>query len=238
MAGRLPFVSSPTATASPFPSRDTGRGIPAEFLPQIFARFSQGDPLSTRVANGLGLGLAIVKHFVELHGGLISVRSEGPGRGSTFTVELPAASQQHPAENVPELWNTSDESALDGVKVLVLEDDDETRKWIASVLQRSGARPTTARTMFEALSLFDHDPPDLVLSDIRLPGEDAWSLVARLHEKSPGCRVPVLALTGLAREEDRERILSAGFQDYLQKPIGAAELVRAVRPFCRRTSQT
>ncbi|HEX7447149.1 MAG TPA: ATP-binding protein, partial [Pirellulales bacterium] len=216
---------------------DTGEGINPEFLPHIFDRFRQADSSSRRTHGGLGLGLAIVRHVVELHGGQVSAASDGTGHGATFVVRLPVAAvatdgQSNRAEptaaRVPAA--SSPPTDLTGLRVLVVDDEPDGREMIGKVLRLYGAEVDVASTVREALALFDQSPPHVLVSDIGMPGQDGYDLI-RLVRQLPaarGGRVPALALTAFAREEDRLRALSSGFQLHISKPFEPAELASGV----------
>ena len=216
---------------------DTGQGISAEFLPHVFDRFRQADGTTTRTHGGLGLGLAIVRHLVELHGGTVHADSHGEGKGAAFTVNLPLidsgmdsgeAENSHKLSGSTESWR--DGSALDGLRVLVVDDEDDTRALIAAVLARGGAEVQTAATAAEALQALEHWVPDVLVSDIGMPGEDGYALIKKVREldaKQPGW-IPALALTAYANVEDRMHALSAGFQMHMSKPLDPGELVAVV----------
>jgi PAS domain S-box-containing protein len=212
--------------------KDNGCGIAPEFKPFVFDRFRQLDSTSKRSHGGLGLGLAIVRHLVELHGGTVSVDSEGIGEGATFTVRLPArtaavqahaversASRPPPAES--EVPAEENPLRLDGIKVLLVDDEPDARELLCEVLQHYGAIPIPAVTADEALTLLRAERPDVLLSDIGLPGEDGYSLVSRVRALPPeeGGATPAAALTAYARSEDGRRALSAGFHRHAVKPI-------------------
>jgi CheY-like chemotaxis protein len=217
---------------------DSGQGIQPDFLPYVFDRFRQADAGISRVHGGLGLGLAISRHLVELHGGRIKVTSEGPGRGSTFTVSLPRAalSKSAPAPmpaHVPEkqVADPNFECAdLEGVHVLIAEDDDDSREVLMSILTKCGARVTSARSGLEALTLFEKEAPHVLVSDIGMPKMDGYSLIRRIRglANEAGQRVPALALTAYARPQDRRRALAEGFQMHIAKPADPSEFALAV----------
>jgi CheY-like chemotaxis protein len=209
---------------------DTGRGIEPEFLPHIFERFRQADSTSTRAHAGLGLGLAIVSHLVELHGGRVNAHSDGEGTGATFTVELPivAAPGDASVEVRDETAGAQGSSHLDGVKVLVVEDDADTRELVASLLAQHGAEPMTAANARDGLEAFRRRPPDVLVCDIAMPGGDGYSFLTAVRASSGDVYVPAMALTAYARLEDRERALAAGFDVHLAKPVEPTTLVIAV----------
>jgi two-component system, chemotaxis family, CheB/CheR fusion protein len=212
--------------------RDTGEGIAADLLPHLFERFCQGESSITRPHAGLGLGLALTRALVEQHEGTIRAESPGPGRGATFTVLLPAAplgtevgtveQEQGKRPMVPH--------ALAGLRVLVVEDHDDTREFVATVLAGYGAEVTTATSVRSAVAAFERSKPHVVVSDIAMPGEHGYGLIQAVRALPPeqGGRVPALALTAYVRSEDRERVLAAGFNQHLAKPIDPIDLASAV----------
>jgi signal transduction histidine kinase/DNA-binding response OmpR family regulator len=212
---------------------DTGQGIKPEFLPYVFERFRQADSSSTRAHGGLGLGLAIVRHLVELHGGHVGVESAGEGRGATFWVRLPLQNPAAPSAEVPSPRGRPgavQAARLANRRVLVVEDEPGTREFLGLVFRQCGSRVTLAASVAEALAAFDRDPPEVLVSDIAMPGEDGYSLIHRLRAlpAERGGQVPALALTAYARAEDRDRVLQAGFQRYLTKPFVPDQLLAAV----------
>ena len=212
--------------------RDTGIGIEPALLPQIFDRFRQGDSSLTRAYGGLGVGLALVRHIVEGHGGTVTAESPGAGRGTTFTVHLPlAAAGREPAVEAP-----SPAADLNGVAVLVVEDEVETRDLVATVLTACGARVTTAASADEALQEVGRVHPDVVVSDIGMPNGDGYELIRRLRSLDPaaGGTTPAAALTAAAATGDRRRALEAGFEVHVAKPFEPAHLARVVATLARR----
>jgi PAS domain S-box-containing protein len=212
---------------------DTGEGISAEFLPYVFDRFRQADGTSTRSHMGLGLGLAIVRHVVELHGGTVRVASLGEGKGATFTVTIPLATgvegtpQRPLADRMP--GNYGVPGAL-GVRVLVVEDDTETREIIAAILERGGFSYRLATRASEALSVLDDWLPDAIISDIGMPDVDGYDFVKQLRARPPhlGGTIPALALTAYARVADREQALLSGYQAHVAKPVDPVDLIRTI----------
>jgi CheY-like chemotaxis protein/anti-sigma regulatory factor (Ser/Thr protein kinase) len=206
---------------------DTGRGIPPEFLPHVFEKFRQADTSTTRSHAGLGLGLAIVRRLVELHGGRVKAASEGEGRGATFTVTLPLAA----AAASPRPDRTSDESdevTLEGVRVLVVDDDADSLMLAAVTLQQHGARVITARSGAEALKAMADTLPDVLVSDLGMPDLDGLELMREVRRRR-GASVPALALTAYAMEADAERTRAAGYTMHLSKPLDPKRLAVAVR---------
>jgi len=214
---------------------DTGEGIAPDFLAMVFDRFRQADAATTRRHGGLGLGLSIVKHLTELHGGSVRVSSDGTGKGATFIVSLPLQSVRYePETDVDEKRAaTFDESVakpdLAGVKVLAVDDEEDSLTIVRRVLERSGAEVRAVTTMNEALKEFSRFAPQVVLSDIGMPEHDGYELIARLRALPGGRSVPAVALTALARNEDRTRALRAGFQVHVPKPVDFIELVTVVQ---------
>jgi len=206
---------------------DTGAGLAAEFLPFVFDRFRQADQSVTRGHGGLGLGLAIVKHLIELHGGRVSVRSDGPGRGTTVTVLLPALSTASVA-SLPPARSDSDEAfgiSLGGLSVLIVDDDDATRELLADMIRRTGAKAITAGDAVEAFARSRLTPPDLIVADVGLPHEDGCSLLRRLHAQPATAHTPAIALSAYARPEDRTAALQAGFTQFIAKPAAPQEVL-------------
>ena len=216
---------------------DTGRGIDPELLPHIFERFRQSDSTSTRGHAGLGLGLAIVRHLVELHGGRVRAESEGVGQGATFTIVLPIAaaatedaSAQQPASATP------GGERLDGVRVLVVEDDADTRDLVATLLAQAGAVTFTASNAREGIGMAPRVRPDVLVCDLAMPDEDGLAVVRKVKAwaAEAGVALPALALSAYARAEDRDQALAMGFDLYLTKPVEPSALVRAVAGLPRR----
>ncbi len=221
---------------------DTGLGIDAEFLPHIFDRFTQKDSSSTRRARGLGLGLSIARQLVELHGGSIHAQSPGLGRGSTFTTRLPRSPVTGTALD-PSVYSQADKVVglhegpdLTGIRVLVVEDDDDARGMVEKVLETQGASVKAVASAREALDVLGRDRVDVLLSDIEMPGTDGYEFIQelRLRPSKDGGAVPAAALTAYARTEDRLRALRAGFQLHLAKPVQPSELVTVVSSLAAR----
>jgi signal transduction histidine kinase/DNA-binding response OmpR family regulator len=217
---------------------DTGIGIKPEFLPYIFDRFCQADGSTTRAQGGLGLGLAIVRHLVDLHRGQVEVHSEGPDRGATFKITLPIAepamlktnlrdSAARAAGNGP---GRLDENLLCGVKILVVDDEPDSRELVATILKRSGGEVRCSQSAADALKEFKEWQPDLLISDLAMPNEDGYSLLRKVRRmKSKRAKeIPAVALSAYASDEDRALSLSKGFQMHLPKPIEPEHLVASV----------
>ncbi|HEY4640946.1 MAG TPA: ATP-binding protein [Thermoanaerobaculia bacterium] len=214
---------------------DTGQGISPEFLPHVFERFRQFDNTTVRQQAGLGLGLAIVRHLVTLHGGSVKAESDGIGCGTTFTITLPLlAVRVEPAE-LQQLRMKSEMPKLNGLKILVVDDDDEASNLVAQVLGQLGADAQAVTSVAAAVKMLRSFPADIVVSDIAMPGEDGYALMRRLREIEPelGRQIPTMALTAYGRPEDRSRILASGFQKYIQKPVEPVELARAIESLKR-----
>jgi signal transduction histidine kinase len=228
--GRVTLRVTPVDSCAQIEVADTGIGIDALMLPHIFERFRQVDSSTTRAEGGLGLGLALVRHFVELHGGTVEARSDGLGRGSTFVVRLPPAPPPSSAiytDKVPALRAKPRQKlpSLAGIRVLVVDDESDGREAVALVLEQCGAQVTTASSVAEATAAWSKTPFDAVVSDIAMPSEDGFVLIERLRGQG---NTPALALTGYVSHDDQRRILAAGYDTYLSKPIAAAELGQAV----------
>ncbi len=212
---------------------DTGMGIKPEVLPHIFERFNQATPVRGHGISGLGLGLSIVKHLVELHGGTIDAESPGEGRGATFTVGLPSgAAREAPdaAANEMQRKPTAGDELLQGMRILVVEDEVDTLEFLGRFLAALGARVISAATAEEALAQLSRSDADLLVSDIGLPGADGYELLERIRqaESGTGGGIPAIALTAYARAEDRARSFRAGYQAHLAKPIEPAALIGAI----------
>ena len=214
---------------------DTGQGIDPEFLPHIFDRFRQADSSARRQQGGLGLGLAIVKHLVELHGGAIYAYSRGFGQGADFMITLPLAVTVNTGE--PGLWAINVDpqlesrmSSLRGVRALVVDDDHDTREILSVMLTRYGAEVRTAESAAEAFDSFKEWKPDVLVSDIGMPVEDGYALIARIraYESEMDEQVPAIALTAFAAAQDKDKALSAGFNQHLSKPAEPVQLARLV----------
>jgi signal transduction histidine kinase len=226
---------------------DTGKGISADFLPYVFDRFRQADGTTTRSQTGLGLGLALVRHLVELHGGSVLASSPGEGHGATFTVQLPLLSVKErsgdrsspgasgTAEGQSETFPESQshpltELLLAGLQVLVVDDEPDTREFIAIALQQYGAVVKAVASAPEAMGVLEGWQPDVLVSDIGMPQEDGYELIrkVRASEAGRGTQIPAVALTAYARNEDRTRAIAEGFQMHMSKPVQLGELAELV----------
>lgn len=200
--------------------RDDGIGIEASLLPYVFERFRQGG--TSRRHGGLGLGLTIVRHLVELHGGNVRVRSDGPGRGACFLVTLPLGTAARGVERHEE--EEGPPAALRDVRVLVVDDEPHILEVVSLVLESHGAKVATARSARDALAAIAAEVPDVLVSDIAMPDEDGYSLIRKVRALEGGAKLPAAALTALARPEDRARALDAGYQAHIPKPIDMDQL--------------
>jgi CheY-like chemotaxis protein len=209
---------------------DSGEGIAADLLPHIFDRFRQADSSTRRPHGGLGLGLAIVRSLVELHGGEVSAASGGVGRGATFTVLLPLVGPLDELE-LPDAPGHSEFGGFEDLSLLVVDDNVDAATMVASMLRLEGAEVMVAFEPAKALGAALESRPDLVLLDIGMPGEDGYTLLARLREElgADADALPAIALTGYASTEDKVRAFAAGFQAHLAKPFQATDLFRLVR---------
>jgi CheY-like chemotaxis protein len=219
---------------------DTGPGIEPEFLPYVFERFRQADGTTTRQHKGLGLGLAIVRDLVELHGGTVCAESEGAGRGSSFAVTLPrvtipekppASIGAEPRKSFAEITELlGRQKPLEDVRVLVVDDEADARQIVTAMLEHSGAITTAVGSVREALDTLEAHKPDVLVADIGMPVEDGYVLIRKIRSRADnaGGGTPALALTAYARTEDRVRILAAGYQMHVAKPVEPMELVAAV----------
>lgn len=227
---------------------DSGVGISKEFLPYVFDRFRQADASTTRIHGGLGLGLSIVRQLVDLHGGSVSVHSEGEGKGATFTITLPfvgVVGNQKEAESVhptqgDEILSFEGLPSLQGLKVLVVDDEADTRELIREVLKECGSEVITSHSAEEALVALEQHKPDILISDLGMPDEDGYSLISKIRAlpAERGGQIPAAALTAYARAEDRMRVLRSGFQFHLPKPVDSAELVTVVASLAGRAYQS
>src|SRR6185369_5629778 len=227
---------------------DSGVGISKEFLPYVFDRFRQADASTTRIHGGLGLGLSIVHQLVDLHGGSVSVHSDGDGKGATFTITLPfvgvistpkETEATQPAHR-NEIALLDGLPSLEGLKVLVVDDEADTRELIREVLKECGSEVITSRSVAEALEAIEKHKPDILISDLGMPDEDGYSLISKIRAlpEDQGGQIPAAALTAYARAEDRMRVLRSGFQFHLPKPVDSAELVTVVASLAGRAFQS
>jgi signal transduction histidine kinase/CheY-like chemotaxis protein len=227
---------------------DSGQGIAPQFLPYVFDRFRQADSTSTRKHGGLGLGLAIVRHIVEMHGGTVEAHSEGLGQGATFSVLLPLmppratlsmpvstamlrrSTDQVGNGKAPSSLAEIPERVLKGLQILVVDDEPDSREIVVDILQRYSAIMTSAASAREAVDMLLQQPPDLLIADIGMPGEDGYSLMEKIRTlpSESGGAVKTIALTAFARPEDRERALRVGFHEHITKPVAPHELITCI----------
>ncbi|MBL8533733.1 MAG: PAS domain S-box protein [Betaproteobacteria bacterium] len=225
---------------------DTGIGIPAEFLPRVFDRFSQNDASASRSYGGLGLGLAIAKQLVELHGGTLSASSAGENRGATFVIKLPLSivlPSNPPEERLHPAHHTATEISLlpmlTGLRLLVVDDEPDARDLARRVLEGQGATVLAASSAEEALSTLESQAIDVLLSDIGMPGMDGYQLMRRVRSSDAAYRrIPSVALTAFARSEDRKKAILAGYHSHISKPVDIAELVIVVASLIDRADVT
>jgi PAS domain S-box-containing protein len=241
--GRVQVLVERRDSSAEITISDTGQGISPDFQPHVFERFRQADGGTTRAHGGLGLGLSIVRQLVEMHGGTVSVFSEGEGRGASFTVRLPLAETRRLAVHVPSPLQQAMHSKgfvcppeLDGLRLLVVDDEEDTREMLLTLLEGCGARVRTAASVDEALRLLEAERPDLLLSDIGMPGENGYALIERVRAMPPeaGGNLPAVALTAYARTEDRTRALLSGFTTHVPKPVEPLELLAVIASLSRR----
>jgi PAS domain S-box-containing protein len=218
---------------------DTGAGISAEFLPYIFERFTQADTTSSRHHAGLGLGLAIVRHLVEMHGGTVTAESRGVGQGATFRVTLPVRVLDirgvEPAPDTLPVSTLANDIALDRIRVMVVDDEAETRDLLRIMLASHGAEVLVYSSGAEALAQVDYCKPQVIVSDIGMPGQDGYTFIRKVRGLGTEVEnIPAIALTAYARAEDRMRALAAGFQMHVPKPVEASELVMVIASLVKR----
>jgi CheY-like chemotaxis protein len=226
-------------------------GINSEFLPHVFELFRQADSKTTRTYGGLGLGLAIVRNLVESHGGTVRAESGGEGQGSTFTIFLPqrsgAVEVSDEAETTTIVSADSDEQeapeiapSLEGLRVLIVEDDGDSRQMLSAALAVYGGEVRACSSSATALEMLSHWLPDVIVSDIGMPREDGYDLIKHVRELAPehGGTIPALALTGYASEGDKKRALAAGYQMHISKPVELTKLATAVVSLAERSLET
>ncbi|MBN3958106.1 response regulator [Nostoc sp. NMS8] len=230
--GQITVALAHTDTHAQIQVTDTGKGINPDFLPYIFEHFRQEDAATTRKFGGLGLGLAIARQIVEMHGGTIATESPGDEQGATFTVQIPLAS---PLGERPSTELSSDSIGdLTSISILVVDDDTDSREFVAFVLEQAGAIVTSVASGIEALQAIEKSTPNLIVSDIGMPDMDGYMLLQQIRAQLPASQVPAIALTAYAGEFDRTQALQAGFQQHLAKPIEPAEIVTTVARLWRR----
>jgi PAS domain S-box-containing protein len=243
--GKIQLRCSCTGTHAKIDVIDTGKGISKEFLPYVFDRFRQEDSSMTRNYGGLGLGLAIVRNLVEMHSGKVYADSEGEGKGSTFTVEIPLSKNPDPEQPTLSpnctrcLTERSDQTLLNlsGLQVLIVDDDPDVRELLTMVISEQGAKAITTESVTEALQVLENVQPDVLLSDIAMPDQDGYALIRQVRtlEVQRGGLLPAIALTAYAREEDCQEAISSGFQMHMSKPVDTTKLVLAVAKLAGQT---
>jgi CheY-like chemotaxis protein/anti-sigma regulatory factor (Ser/Thr protein kinase) len=226
--GRVDVIVRRAGAFAELVVRDTGSGMNVGFMPHAFDRFRQADASLTRHHRGLGLGLALVKSLLDQHGGEVRVESDGKDRGTTFTVILPLAALRSTAEEGPSPCKSCD--LLEGIKALVVDDDEDARGLLCRILENSHASVASAASATEALVELSRFRPDVLLSDIGMPELDGYQLIQAVRALDPaqGGATPAVAVTAFARPEDRLRALRAGYQVHLAKPIDPSELLVVV----------
>ncbi len=230
---RIDLESHPTSAT--IRVTDDGQGIDRAFLPHVFDRFEQADSTSTREKGGLGLGLSIVKHLVELHGGTVGVESDGVGKGATFVVSIPVVrSGAHALGIAPRAAHET----LGGTRILLVDDDDDSRFLLAKILDHSGGTVTAVRSFAEALAELERDAPDVLVSDIGMPGADGYALIRQVRSSERLRGLPAIALTAYASRKDRERALNEGFDDHVTKPVDVNLLTSAIACVLKRDAHT
>jgi CheY-like chemotaxis protein len=234
--GRIDVRLERTQSRAVITVTDTGIGIRQDVIPIVFDRYRQADNSITRTHGGLGLGLAIVRQLVELHGGTVEAASPGEGQGATFTVFLPiAALRRVPPVRLP--TPGGDVARCDGLHILIVDDERDTRELLTLFLERCGAVITAVDSATAALSAVAQDTPDVVVSDIAMPGIDGYELIRRLRAELGSGAIPAIALTAHASADASVRAFRAGFDTYLAKPVDPAELAAAVSRLARRSSR-
>ncbi|MEP0776310.1 ATP-binding protein [Microcoleus sp. ZQ-A2] len=212
---------------------DTGQGIAPDFLPYVFDYFRQANATTTRKFGGLGLGLAIVRHLVELHGGTVRAESPGEGQGATFVVRLPL--MPTPLKANPDEGSPDQPLDLNGIKILVVDDETDSREFVAFLLEQQGAQVRAASSAHEALIALTQAKPDLLLSDVGMPDMDGYMLIQQVRALAPeqGGKIPAIALTAYAGETNQQQVIAAGFQKHISKPIEPEVLVQAISSLIR-----
>lgn len=230
--GQVEVVLDATDQQARLRITDTGEGMSATFLPFAFERFRQQDSTSTRIHHGLGLGLYVVRDVINHHGGVVSAESPGQGRGSTFTVSLPLAAAPDEDANAigADQPREKEDRLQSGLTVLLVDDQEDAREALRLILQQNGMLVTTATSVHQAFELVERLQPDILLSDIAMPGEDGLSLIRRVRTLpfDRGGKIPAIALSAYAGAEDRRKALLAGFQRHISKPVDPAHLLAAI----------
>jgi len=208
--------------------RDNGQGIAPEFLPFVFDMFRQQERGTRRGDRGLGIGLALVKRLTELQQGTVTVDSGGPGTGTEVTLRFPLARDSAPAEPAPKPPSPQGLRRLEGLRILLVEDNEDSREAIQTMLEHLGAEVSLAGDGFEALAAVDRDDPDIVLCDLRMPRMDGFEFIRQVHAVAEHANLPVVALSGLTSSDDHRRTEAAGFEGHISKPLDDVALASAV----------
>lgn len=236
--GRVEVLLSEVDGFAELSVRDTGQGISEDFLPHVFDRFRQAEGGSRRRQGGLGLGLSIVKNLAEMHGGVVAADSRGEGSGAVFTVTLPSLTLDSDAANdsgKEEIGRQGANADISGCRVLIVEDDRDSREMLAVLLKAHHAETMTAANAIEALDKFPSFKPDVLISDLGMPQVDGYDLIKRIRSMSPeqGGSIPAIALTGYAGPEESKRVHSAGFDSHIPKPVDQERLITTISSMCR-----
>ena len=236
--GRVSLTMSQEGSSVEIKVSDTGQGISREFLPYVFDRFRQADSSTTRQHGGLGLGLAIARHLIEIHGGTIRAESDGKGQGSSFTIRFPLLDSRIKTTIDLKLETISlgNQQCLSGIHVLVVDDDEDTLEMMTTALTSRKAKVTAVCSAEEAINVIKNHRPDVLVSDIAMPGEDGYGLIAKVRsmDTDSATAIPAVAITAYAKDEDRRRALDSGFQIYLAKPVELSELISVVARAAKR----
>jgi len=208
--------------------RDTGQGIPPHFLPHVFERFRQAEGPLIRTHGGLGLGLAIVRHLVELHGGKVAADSDGTDKGATFWVYLPNRDSEMAGAPIRASRGLEGRN-LDGLAILVVEDQMDSREALAETLRAFGAVVKTAESALDAFRSIEVSPPQLLISDIAMPLMDGFELIRKVRESISDSRMPAIAITGLSKRSEHEKAIESGFQLCIVKPVSPQQLLESIK---------
>jgi CheY-like chemotaxis protein len=240
VAEEAPAQGGPQQPSVEIEVSDTGQGIRREFLPHVFERFRQADASAARQHNGLGLGLAIVKHLIEQHGGSVVAQSDGEGLGTTVTVSIPAEAGRDAegpgGPGAPRPQAEPELRSLRGVRVLVVDDEADARELVRRVLEDCEANVATAASASEGLEMLSTFGPDVLVSDIGMPGNDGYEFIRQVRSLDCSSRreIPAAALTAFARAEDHQRVLTAGYQVHVPKPVEPSALVATIARLAER----
>lgn len=214
--------------------RDDGQGIKPEFVPYVFERFRQADATTTRNHGGLGLGLSIVRNIVEMHEGFVEASSEGEGKGATFSVKIPIVSTDILSSDKQQVDENADENnrSLKGFRILVVDDEIDSLELLKAIIETNGGETKAVLSANEALDIFNEFDPHILISDIAMPQEDGYSLIRKIRSMTDErSKIPAIAVTAYTRESDKKRVLDAGFQTHIAKPIDHARLIEIIESF-------